>query len=140
MAISYHPGQGVILACDYRNLVPPEMDKKRPVIIMCKQIHERTNLCTVVPISTTPPEKMMPYHLKLFIDPPLPKPYENQHCWVKTDLIMSVSFQRLHLLTSGKDKGGKRIYDIRVLNKSEFRSVQHAMLIGLGLQELTLHL
>lgn len=140
MAISYHPGQGVILACDYRNLVPPEMDKKRPVIIMCKQIHERTNLCTVVPISTTPPEKMMPYHLKLFIDPPLPEPYENQHCWVKTDLIMSVSFQRLHLLTSGKDKGGKRIYDIRVLNKSEFRSVQHAMLIGLGLQELTLHL
>jgi mRNA interferase MazF len=116
------------------------MDKKRPVIIMCKQIHERKNLCTVVPISTTPPEKMMPYHVKLFIENPLPEPYEAQYCWVKTDLIMTVSFQRLHLLTSGKDAGGKRIYDIRALNTSDFRSVQQALLHGLGLSDLTFHL
>jgi mRNA interferase MazF len=132
VAISYHPGQGSIVACDFRNLVPPEMDKKRPVIIMCKQIHERKNLCTVVPLSTTPPERMMPYHVKLFIDPPLPEPYEDQHCWVKTDLVMTVSFQRLQLMTTGKDKDGKRNYDIRVISEDEFKLVQQALSNVLG--------
>ena len=140
MAINFHPGQGAIVACDYRNLIPPEMDKKRPVIVMCKQIHERKNLCIVVPLSTTPPEKMMPYHVKIFNEPPLPEPYSEQHCWAKTDLIMTVSFQRLHLLTDGKDKNGKRIYDMRVLNKSDFRAVQQALLHGLGMSDLTFHL
>lgn len=140
MAINYHPGQGAIVLCDYRNLVPPEMDKRRPVVVMCKQIHERKNLCTVVPISTTPPEKMMPYHVKLFLEPPMPEPYEQQHCWVKTDLVMAVSFQRLHLPTAGKDKAGNRIYDIRVLSKGDFRSVQQALLHHLGMSDLTFHL
>ena len=140
MAISYHPGQGTILLCDYQGNKSPEMDKKRPVIVLCNQIHARPNLCTVVPLSTTPPDSMMPYLFKLFTIPPLPEPYNSEFHWVKGDMINAVSFQRLSLPFLGKDNSGKRVYDIRVLNSADFRSVQQAVLNGLGLTSLTFHL
>jgi len=140
MAVSYHPGQGAILLCDYQGSQTPEMDKKRPVVVLCNHIHARPNLCTVVPLSTSPPTSMMPYHFKLFTIPPLPAPYNSEFHWVKADMINAVSFQRLSLPFKGKDNNGKRIYDIRVLDKGEFRSVQQAVLNGLGLTQLTFHL
>lgn len=140
MAIDYHPGQGAIILCDYRGTILPEMQKKRPVIVLCKQIHSRPNLCTVVPLSTTAPTTMMPYHVKLFTSPPLPEPYNSPFHWVKADMVSAVSFERLSLPFMGKDSSGKRIYDIRVLTKTELRSVQQAVLNGLGLSDLTFHL
>ena len=140
MPISYHPGQGTILLCDYQGSKSPEMDKRRPVIVLCNQIHARTNICTVVPLSTTPPASMMPYHFKLFTIPPLPRPYDSEFHWVKADMINAVSFQRLYLPTLGKDANGKRVYDIRQLDVAEFRAVQQAVLNGLGLTSLTFHL
>lgn len=140
MAISYHPGQGTILLCDYQGSKAPEMDKKRPVIVLCKQIHARPNICTVVPLSTTPPTSVMPFHFKLHTTPPLPEPYNSEFHWVKGDMVNAVSFQRLSLPTLGKDGNGKRVYDIRVLDAADFRGVQQAVLHGLGLSKLTFHL
>ena len=140
MAINYHPGQGTILLCDYQGSKTPEMNKRRPVIVLCNQIHARPNLCTVVPLSTTPPTSMMPYHFKLFTNPPLPSPYNSEFHWVKADMINAVSFQRLSLPTTGKDGQGKRTYDIRQLDAADLRFVQQAVLIGLGLTSLTFHL
>jgi mRNA interferase MazF len=140
MAINYHPGQGTIILCDYRGTIFPEMQKKRPVVVMCNHIHARPNLCTVVPLSTTPPSSMMPYHFKLQTVPPLPSPYDEEYHWVKADMIGAVAFERLSLPFAGKDASGKRIYDVRTLNAADFRSVQQAVLNGLGLAALTFHL
>ena len=94
----------------------------------------------MVPLSTTPPSEIANYHYKLILDPPLPAPNDAPHCWVKADMLYTVSFDRLMLPFEGKDKSGKRIYDQRVLSQDEFRSIQKCLLHGVGLSMLTEHL
>ena len=53
MAIAFHPGQGVVVICDYnQGFVAPEMVKRRPAVILCPKIGIRGGLCTVVALST----------------------------------------------------------------------------------------
>ena len=133
MAIHYHPEQGTILICDFVGLKSPEMVKRRPVVVVSPRSRSKTGLCTIVPCSTTEPLPLLPYHHKLYLTPQLPKPYDSHSCWVKADMIYTVSFDRLSLPHNGKDAAGKRIYDIRVLDKLELAQIQQCMLISLGL-------
>jgi len=133
MAITYHPDRGSILVCDFRGFCPPEMTKRRPVIVISPEMKTRPGLCTVVALSTTPPSVITPYHCKLIINPPLPYPYSSPFQWLKGDMVYSVSFQRLDFLRVGKDKNGKRIYDIRVLNKADMETVQRCVLSAMGI-------
>ena len=115
MAISYHPNRGSILMCDFTHgFVNPEMDKNRPVIILSPNIRSRHNLCTVVALSTTPPETVRPYHCQIDITPPLPPYYESQGLWVKGDMVNAVGFHRLNLIKKGKDRSGKRLSLIHI--------------------------
>jgi mRNA interferase MazF len=91
--LPYHPKQGEVLRCDYSGLVPPEMDKVRWVVCVSPKFVNRPNLCTVVPLSTTPPEVAQNYHVLLDKDPypeggGLP-------VWAKCDMVMTVSFAKL---------------------------------------------
>ena len=97
MSIQFHPEPGTILICDFKGLNAPEMTKRRPVIVISPRFKHRTKLCTVVPLSTTVPSKIEPYHYKLNITPPLPEPYDANHAWVKADMLYTVAFDRLFL-------------------------------------------
>ncbi|MFZ4526570.1 MAG: type II toxin-antitoxin system PemK/MazF family toxin [Chlorobium sp.] len=91
MNLSYHPKQGTIVICDFKGFVAPEMVKRRPVVIVSPRMRQREGLCTIVPLSTTPPNDSEAYHYKLYINPVLPKPYDAEFHWVKADMIYTVS-------------------------------------------------
>lgn len=140
MGLDFHPQQGAIVICDFKGLQEPEMVKRRPVVVISPRFRRRGKLCTIVPLSTTPPSEIANYHYKLLLDPPLPPPNDKPFCWVKADMIYTVSFDRLMLPFEGKDNSGKRIYDQRVLSDDDFRIIQKCLLHGVGLSKLTEHL
>lgn len=90
-------------------------------------------MCTVIPTSKSPPKRVMPYHHKIFWEPLLPEPYTNEFSWVLGDMIYTVGFERLKLLSCGKDEQGKRIYDVRVLNEATLNAVMACVKYGIGL-------
>ena len=137
MAIQFHPESGSILICDFEGMKTPEMVKRRPVVVISPRLKNRSGLCTVVPLSTTEPEKVQSYHYKLHTIPPLPEPYASSSHWVKADMIYTVSFTRLSLLFTKKDNNGTRVYDQRVIDPADLLKIRAAVLHGIGLTNLT---
>ena len=141
MAIAFHPQQGSILACDFSTgFMPPEMIKKRPVIVISPIIKSRPGLCTIVCLSTTKPDPMMPYHLPIKLPEPLPANWTNENIWLKGDMVYSVSFKRLSFAVLGKERSGSRLYYRGALSHATLQSVQRCILHGFGLATLTKHL
>ena len=112
----------------------PEMTKRRPVIVISPKMKDRYGLCTVVPLSTTPPRPVKSYHMRLQTRPTLPHPYDCEFHWVKADMVYTVGFERLFVPCDGKDESGKRIYDQRVVSSEELAQIQQCLLLGLGLR------
>ena len=135
MSLPYHPEVGTIVICDFGG-VAPKMVKRRPAVIISPRLRNRGNLCTVVPLSTTPPQQIMPYHYKLHTTPPLPAPYSAPSHWVKADMLATVSFKRLRLPFVRK-KNGKREYDVRIIDQSDLIKIQQCVLYAIGLSKLT---
>lgn len=94
-------------------------------------------MCTVIPLSTTPPNPIEAYHYKLHVDPVLPRPYNAPYHWVKADMVYTVSFDRLFLPFEKKDGTGKRVYDVKVIDKADLLKIQRCLLHGIGLTALT---
>ncbi|MGH0003437.1 type II toxin-antitoxin system PemK/MazF family toxin [Pseudovibrio ascidiaceicola] len=136
-----HPALGTIVKCNYdRGFVPPEMVKARLAVIVSPPIQARPRLCTVVPLSTTPPVPRMPYHTEINVPFELPRKWEAARRWVKADMTCAVSFDRVDLLSIGKDKSGKRIYQMESLPREDIVRIQKAILASLGLARLAKHL
>jgi mRNA interferase MazF len=133
MSITYHPKQGTIAICDFAGLIRPEMVKRRPVVIVSPRFRSRAQLCTVVPLSKTPPVPEMPYHYKLYVNPVLPAPYEAPYHWVKGDMLYTVCLARLDLPYDGKDSSGKRNYITRLISPSDLLNIQECISKGLGI-------
>lgn len=75
MPIQEHPALGTILTCDFNaGFKEPEMVKRRPVVVISPKIAGRYGLCTVVALSLTEPDPIMPYHCQIDIRPELPYP------------------------------------------------------------------
>ena len=125
MSIKYSPTKGAIRICDFRNTIYPEIRKKRPVVVISSVA---PNLCIVVPCSTTPPNEQKPWHYLLEMKPPLPEPYAAPVVWVKCDLIMTVSFDRMSIPVIGKDEKGKRIYDNRTIPRKDFDEIANCII------------
>ena len=133
MTVIAHPQPGTIVRVDLNEgFRPPEMIKRRPCIVLSPPLADRPQLCTIVPLSTTPPRRMHAHHLEIELDPPLPHPYGNRRMWVKADVVLTVAFHRLRLLFSHTE-AGQRVYDVRVLDAQTFRDVQACVRAGLGL-------
>ena len=94
---------------------PPEMVKRRPAVVLSPAIRGRPLLCTIVPLSTTPPRTVLDHHLRLVLWPRLPAPYDSAEMWLKGDIVLTVGFARLRYLFRGW-KDGERDYDLRVLD------------------------
>lgn len=73
---------------------------------------------------------MLPHHLELSFDPPLPAPYDAPRMWLKGDILLTVSFHRLRLLFS-RWNGGQREYDVRVLAPELLNAVKGCVRAGL---------
>ena len=140
MSLQYHPEIGTIVICDFHGFVEPEMVKRRPAIIVSPRLRNRNRLCTIVPLSTSEPKPIMPYHYKLKLDQALPVPYNSLFHWVKGDMFATVSFDRLSLPFAGKDATGKRQYVIKVIEAIDLRNIRECMLHAMDLSYLTGHL
>ena len=137
MAIYFHPEPGTIVICDFTGFKSPEMVKRRPAVAISPRLRQRGGLCTIVPLSTTPPLKIAPFHFKLHINPVLPHPFSSLFHWVKADMLYTVSFERLFLPHNGKDESGKRIYIERVIDEADLVKIRQCILHGLGMTALT---
>jgi len=128
-----HPTPGTIVRVDLNEgFRKPEMRKRRPCIILSPPILGRSQLCTIVPLSTNQPNPEQEHHYKLTLDPPLPHPYESPVMWVKADIVLTVAFHRLRLLFSHWE-GSQRAYDVRQLDGKTFEEIKECVRSGIGL-------
>lgn len=134
MPLLYHPNPGEILICSYpEGMEPPEMVKSRPVVVISPKLKHRTGLVTIVPLSTTQPEYEMPYHHKITLERPLPRPWDGNPFWAICDHVITVGFKRVSLIKIGKDRYGGRQYARFKLDDSDLNAVKNCVLHGLGM-------
>ncbi|WP_292386836.1 type II toxin-antitoxin system PemK/MazF family toxin [Mesorhizobium sp.] len=126
------------MVCDYsEGFVEPEMVKRRPALVLCPRIRARAGLCTVVALSTTPPEQTMPYHCEIELPFALPPPFDSKTVWIKGDMVNAVGFHRIDLFRLGKDAAGKRRYLMTPVGGEILLQARRCILHGLGLSMLT---
>lgn len=88
----------------------PEMIKARPMVVISRQLPGRPRLCTVVPLSTTAPIPVQPYHCEV-ATPGLPPPFGSATSWAKADMVYTFSLERLsRFRLHGRDANNKRMY------------------------------
>ncbi|MCK3657267.1 hypothetical protein A4G18_00655 [Pasteurellaceae bacterium Pebbles2] len=125
MPLKYQPKEKSVLMCDFAGFNAPEMVKVRPVIIIAKHKKNR-ELVTIVPLSTTQPEPLEPYHYPM---PSNPLPDKaNIQCWAKCDMIYTVSIARLD-----RYKLAKREYIVPTVNEHDFEQIKKAVAKALRL-------
>lgn len=132
--LPYHPKVGEVLWCDYKGLVPPEMEKKRLAVVLSPKFIGRPDLCTVIPLSTTPPKKVEGYHVLLDKDPD--PNGSGVSVWAKCDMIMTVSFSRLSSVWKHRNQDGSRHYIYIGVSGVELGKIKHGVLNGLGMGAL----
>lgn len=135
MSLTFHPRPGMLLICDFNTgFKPPEMIKRRPVVVISPRPRRSNPLCTVVPLSTTAPIPVEPFHHRM--DPAsLPGKLAQKETWAKCDMLATVSLERLDRVMTGKKPGGKRIYVAASVTQSDFEAIQKGVMIALGLSE-----
>ncbi|HEX7326333.1 MAG TPA: type II toxin-antitoxin system PemK/MazF family toxin [Rhodanobacteraceae bacterium] len=111
MALLHHPNIGDVLVCNFPYcLVAPEMIKARPVVVVSRQLPGRPWLCTIVPLSTTAPHPVQPYHCEV-ATPGIPAPFDSATKWAKADMVYTFSLERLaRFRCPGRDADNKRRY------------------------------
>lgn len=128
MALKFHPKPGTILICDYAGFKAPEMVKRRPCVVVSPRLRRRDGLCTVVPLSTTPPYPPESYHYQITLDRPLPYPFGAAVMWAKCDMLATVSFDRLALI-----KIRKRQYIKPMLSAGDMFRIRICIMRALGI-------
>ena len=141
MAITYHPKPGAILICDYdTGFRVPEMVKRRCCVVITPRLRRRDGLCTVVPLSTTPPKPAEDYHCEVVLERELPKPWEGPHKWAKCDMLATVGYHRLSPIGIGRGADGKRRYLYPHVSAAQLKDIRGAVLCAPALSRLTQHL
>ncbi len=117
--------------CDYRTgFVPPEMVKRRPVVVVSPTSGRRLGPYVVVPLSTTAPRVVELFHVRipagryLFFRSSL-------DVWAKCDVLAAVAPVRLDRLRSNGRWSAPKI------DSGDLRSIQRGVLHALGLSALT---
>jgi uncharacterized protein YifN (PemK superfamily) len=129
MPLTFHPHPGAIVICDYSTgFQPPEMVKVRPVVVISPR-RRNSQLVTVVPISSTPPSPIEPWHYQLPVGayPPARGPV-----WVKADMIAAVALARLDRVKV-KGPGGQRTYQVFSLSVADMQAVLAAVKAALAI-------
>jgi len=117
--------------------------KSRPVVVLTPPIKGRANLVTIVALSTKKPNIILPFHYQIPKNsmPQLGRFQENE-TWLKGDMIYTMGFHRLNLVTLGKrnPQTGKRIYFNNRLGRAQMKEIYACVLHGLNLPGLVEHL
>ncbi|GGE24704.1 hypothetical protein GCM10011390_50190 [Aureimonas endophytica] len=142
MPLTYYPSAGEIVLCNYATgFVSPEMVKIRPVVIVSPRLRRRADLVAVVPLSTTPPNPAEPHHCELVLAVPLPAPFDRPQMWAKCDMVATVALSRLDRFRDGRAPGGGgRRFRTGNVSPAQLVEIRKAILHGLGLSSLTVHL
>ncbi|ORJ55874.1 type II toxin-antitoxin system PemK/MazF family toxin [Geothermobacter hydrogeniphilus] len=139
MALKFHPKPGTVLICDFTaGFKMPEMIKRRPVVVVSPRPRRKTQLCIVVPLSTTCPEPVEAYHHRL-MPGSLPGNLAGKETWAKCDMPATVSLARLDRVRV-KREDGQRVYVAEKILPKDFMEIQKGVLFALGLGRLTDHL
>ena len=80
---------------------------------------------------------MQAYHYMLEIPFQMPPKWGNDPRWVKGDMVCAVGWHRIDLLSLGKDRSGKRLYQTNALSSIHLRHISNCVLAGIGLTALT---
>jgi uncharacterized protein YifN (PemK superfamily) len=135
MALRHHPKIGDVLMCAFPDcLREPEMIKTRPVVVATKEHRGRPTLCTVVPLSTTRPDPVLAFHVRID-EQRLPRVMSNHATWAKCDMLYTLSLDRLDRVRSGRDRAtGQRVYETGRISVEELAMVRRAIAFALGLR------
>ena len=126
MALTVHPKAGYVLVCDFVGYKAPEMIKARPVVVVSPNHLRRPGLVSVVPLSTTAPDPVEPYHYKLTGNPvPGSSAFE---VWAKCDMVATVCVTRLDRI---KIERGR--YEIGNVSMDQVRAIRLAVAHSLGI-------
>jgi mRNA interferase MazF len=139
VSIKFPPKLGLIVICDYATgFREPEMVKERLALVISPRLPHRDGLCTVVPLSLTPARAGIRYQCKIELPTEAPPPYEGKFKWAKADMLATVSYDRLGLPYTGRDRAtGRRKYLQIIVSDDELKKVRRAVLFALGLDSLT---
>lgn len=126
----HHPIQGEIILCNYEGFRPPEMVKSRPVVVVSPRNRKREGLVTVIPLSNTAPDDVMPWHIKIELQAELTAKFKEKIIWAKCDMLNTVAFHRLDRLYSRLPNGRK--YYTRHVSDGQLMAINHGVLAYLG--------
>ena len=108
------------------------MVKAWPVIVVSpKPEHYYTGLCIVACLSTTVPDPVREFHLLLDLPGALPEGLDRQ-CWLKGDMIYTVSLERLDFYRKGRDARGRRAYYQERFYGQTLREIRRAVACACG--------
>ena len=132
MALRFSPRPGTLLMCDFdTGFKPPEMTKKRPVVVISPR-RRRTmiKLCTVVPLSTAVPNWVEPFHHRM--DPrSVPAELGTQESWAKCDMLYTVSLERLDRVPV--NRAGTRVFIAPQVLHEDLDAIRLGVMNALGL-------
>lgn len=132
MPLNFHPAPGSILVCDYwHDAQPPEMIKRRPVVVVSPRARRGSGIAIVVPLSTTAPKTVLSVHVRITLADPLPKPFDADEMWAKCDLPNAVSLTRLDRFRERVD--GQRSFRAGECSDEQLALVQRALAHALGI-------
>jgi len=136
LSITFHPDFRMVLMCDFNSgFQPPEMVKKRPVVVVSPK-RNNSQLCTVVPLSSVVPLPIESHHHRL--DPmSLPGSLRHVETWAKCDMVTTVSLARLDRVADGRGPGNVRKYVTVKISEEDFSSIRKGILSAVGLNCLT---
>ena len=106
------------------------MTKVRPVMVISPRLPYRSEIVTIVPISTTAPKHALPFVVRLSRnyrpdeDPSMPT-------WAKCDMLMNIGTRRLTAF-----KVGRRKYAYPTASPEDLKAVREGVLHGLGFGDL----
>lgn len=133
MPLNFHPHPGMVLICDFdTGFKAPEMIKRRPVVVISPRPRRSNRVCTVVPLSTTAPDPIEPFHHRMHRDS-LPGKFGNKETWAKCDMLATVSLARLDRVMIGKGPDGKRKYVAEKVLNEDLDAIRRGVVSALGL-------
>jgi uncharacterized protein YifN (PemK superfamily) len=128
VSLTFHPGPGAIVICDFsEGFKPPEMVKVRPVVVISPR-RRSSQVVTVVPLSSAAPFPMEPWHHRLS---PGGYPPGRAEIWAKCDMVATVGLGRLDRVKVRIQ--GRLVYQTFQLGEEDMAAILTCVKAAIGL-------
>jgi mRNA interferase MazF len=121
MPITFHPHPGTVLICDFSSgFQPPEMVKRRHVVVVSPRRRHHSGPCLVVPFSTVAPDPIEAFHHLIPVGA-YPFFHPQRDVRAKGDMLTFVAFRPLdRVLLNGR-------HVAPCLQPDDFTAIQRAI-------------